>query len=80
VLAVSKPRPWKYSTLYAWRVCLNAAIPQGSGPPATKRYVVFIQRNDMVDRRDANPDDLCETEQYDRFIPTEPPKFGSGFY
>jgi hypothetical protein len=73
VLAFSKPRPWRYSTFYGWRVCLKAAVAGANGGLAPKTYAVFLQRDDILDRREAVPDDLCGTEQLDPFTPEAPP-------
>jgi hypothetical protein len=69
VVAFSKPRPWKYSTFYAWRICFKATDGVGDRASATKVYVGFVQRNQVIDRREAAADDLCSREQFERFAP-----------
>ena len=72
VTALSKPRPWKYSTFYAWRVCMKALVTDPNGAPRGGTYALFIHANDIADRRQAVADDLCETEQFEPFVPEAP--------
>jgi hypothetical protein len=69
VTALSKPRPWKYSTFYAWRVCTKAVVHGPGGVPSPKTYALFIHGNDVADRREAVADDLCATEAFEPFTP-----------
>ena len=69
ITALSKPRPWKYSTFYAWRVCMKAVVSGQSGTPSPKTYALFIHGNEVADRREAGPDDLCGTEAFEPFTP-----------
>ena len=69
ITALSKPRPWKYSTFYAWRVCAKAVVPRPNGAPSPGIYALFIHANDIADRREAAADDLCGTEQFEPFTP-----------
>jgi hypothetical protein len=69
ITALSKPRPWKYSTFYAWRVCAKATMPGPIGAPWHRTYALFIHANDLADRREAIADDLCATETFEPFTP-----------
>ena len=69
ITALSKPRPWKYSTFYAWRVCARALVRDANGAPAPKTYALFIHADDVTDRREAIADDLCGTEAFEPFTP-----------
>jgi hypothetical protein len=71
VTALSKPRPWKYSSFYAWRVCAKVTVPGPNGAPSPRTYALFIHANDITDRREAIADDLCGSEAFDPFT-TEP--------
>jgi hypothetical protein len=71
VTALSKPRPWKYSSFYAWRVCARATVPAPNGGPSPRTYALFIHAGDIADRREAIADDLCATEAFEPFT-TEP--------
>jgi hypothetical protein len=69
ITAMSKPRPWKYSTFYAWRVCAKATVPGPNGAPLPRTYALFIHADDIADRREAIADDLCATEAFEPFTP-----------
>jgi hypothetical protein len=69
IIALSKPRPWRYSSFYAWRVCAKATVPGPNNVPWHRTYALFIHANDIADRREATADDLCGAEAFEPFTP-----------
>jgi hypothetical protein len=63
---ISGLRRVDYASEVAWRVCVRAEtnnITNRSGGVGT--YAVFIQKDQIADRRIARPSDLCDRETYE---------------
>jgi hypothetical protein len=62
-IAVTAARPAQELTLSGWLMCVRARVRTLTGTDAIETYAVFVQRNDIVIRRRAEPADRCEDFQ-----------------
>jgi hypothetical protein len=65
-VSVSAPRREMTAAGPHWRLCLRGTSAGITGSSATQTYVVYINsRNEIADRRLAQPKDDCQKESYE---------------
>jgi hypothetical protein len=68
-ILVSRARPMRQHGRAAWSVCLRASATSMTGRRVPQRtYVLTIQDQQIIDRREATAESDCAQESYERLV------------